>query len=339
MITHTRRCGPLAVAVVAESAALADKVLDTLDLYNVDWARVAGGDADRECAVTVRVAAGDARASMVAGSYLSCARMNADMVDDGLYATCASGASATYDRRRAEWSFHVAGDPAAAPPDDVEDLTNLLLTTGWREAGWVPLHAGVVLRDARCALLAAASGGGKTTLVTALIRRRWQTLGDDKVLVRLDANGEPRLAALVHNFNLHPGVRRWFPEVGDLERLPRYSIGTEKRKVHINDLWPGRTATTGVPTHIVQVNRPATGDGIRVTPLPRGEALGILLRQTVIPNEPRTARAILTTLAGTARHLAALRLDIGADAYADANALAGLEEALRETAGKTESGT
>ncbi len=75
---------------------------------------------------------------------------------------------------------------------EIEDLLSLVLTTGWRRAGWVPLHGGGLVRDGRGLLCVATSGGGKTTFTVSLIRRGWRALGDDKVLLATAA-GAPRV--------------------------------------------------------------------------------------------------------------------------------------------------
>ena len=68
---------------------------------------------------------------------------------------------------------------------DIESLLSLVLTEGWRAEGWIPLHAAAVVRFDTCALICAESGGGKTSLTAALVREGWQTLGDDKLLLRI----------------------------------------------------------------------------------------------------------------------------------------------------------
>ena len=91
-------------------------------------------------------------------------------------------------------------------------------------------------------------------MTAAFVRRGWRTLGDDKLLARLDADGSVRVAALLHTFNLHPSTRTWFPEVGDLERLPTYSAWTEKRKVAVSSIWDAATADVGVPNRVVALD-------------------------------------------------------------------------------------
>lgn len=340
-------CGPLDVGVAAATPTLRAKIAETLELYNVAWG------APRR-AVRLDARADDVDVALGAGAYLACQRMHVDRDDAGrLVATARSGATCIGDGDGTAWTMVVPRREADLwVLTDVEHLLSLVLTTGWRAAGWVPLHAGTIARADRCAIVCAESGGGKTTLTAALVRQGWQTLGDDKLLLRVvdaaahAASGARRataghasggavaaaqaeLRALVHTFNLHPRTRAWFPEVGDLERLPRYSEWTEKRKVRPQAVWPGATRAAARPTHLVELHRAARGAApVRVAPLAPGAVLATLLRQTVIPSEPAVARAILGTVAAAARALAGLRVEVADDAYADPACLTPLVEAI-----------
>src|SRR5262249_42615700 len=48
------------------------------------------------------------------------------------------------------------------------------------------IHAGIIERDGRAAILAAPPGSGKSTLTAALINRGWRLLSDELTLIRLD---------------------------------------------------------------------------------------------------------------------------------------------------------
>jgi len=323
MSDHVFHCGPVSIAVHAPSAPLYRKVAEQLGLYTVPWE-------PPYLAIHLLVRDITEPAEDRAGDYLQCVRMRVDATAAGLRATCESGAAAAYTAASRSWCIGVPPRAdGAAVPDDVEDLIGLVLATAWREAGWVPLHAGAVVRKGCCALLTAPSGGGKTTLTAAFVRRGWQTLGDDKLLVRVGADAVPEARALVHHCNLHPLTRRWFPEVGDLERLPRYSASTEKRKVHIDDIWPARTLTRGRPTHVVHIAASADARRLSATRLDATEILATLLRSTVIPNQPAPARPLLVTLAAVAKQLDGWRVDVGPDAYAEPDCLEPIEAVLR----------
>ena len=323
----TFACGPLEVRVEAADADLLAKVAETLCLYDVRWKRPGR-------AVDVDVSWVTTPAALGPGRFLTCAHMTVDAVADGLQATTRSGAAAAgiFAPAGEQWSVEVPAELAGTSRldefDEVEDLIELVLTTGWRRDGWVPVHAAAIARGERCALLCAPSGGGKSTLTTALVRRGWQALGDDKVLLRSGSGDRPCLAALLHTFNLDPSVRTWIPEVGDLERLARYSAWTNKRKLRLADVWPGAVVSEGSPTHLVVIHRTPVGDRAHVEHLAPAEVFATLLRQTVVPGDRRTAAPVLQTVAAAARRLEGLRAHMPDAVFGDGPALDALEAAL-----------
>ncbi len=323
MVDGLYRCGPLAVELHASDSALRAKVAETLNLYTVRWPGIATH-------IRLEIRGSQEPGSMATGRYLTCGRMNVDTTPSGFAATCHSGTSCRSDASRKNWIIEVPKETRTGEtvPLDIEDLISLVLTTGWRDLRWIPLHAGCVVKDSTCAMLCATSGGGKTTLTAALIRRGWKTLGDDKLLLRLDEGGSPVLWSLINNFNLHPSVRQWFPEVGDLTVLPRYSAMTEKRKVRVEDIWPEAMLEKARPTHLIEIDRRSDVDGVTVEGLDDRGLLSVILRQTVIPNEPEVAREILTALMATAPRLRGARLSLGEGAYHDDQCLSALEDVL-----------
>ncbi len=324
MLNSVAFCGPLRVSVDADSPVLHDKVVESLVLYDRRWPST-------EHRVEIRIAARDvAPVEPAAGTFLRCARINVDVAEAGLRATTLCGAHSRVWQRAGEdrWQIDVPPELLAnSNLEDVEELVILALTTGWRNAGWVPLHAAAVTDGSRCAIICAPSGGGKSTLSAAFIRRGWRAVGDDKLLLRV-VDGRPELAALQRTFNLHPATREWFPEVGDLERLPRYSTWTLKRKVKIESIWPEPAADGAHPTHLLRVRRTPEPGGIALTPLAGGDTLRTLLRQVAMPTERSTASRILSAIAPTARGLRGFDVVVGEDAYRAPDALDPVLEAL-----------
>lgn len=313
-------CGPLEVRVHARGALLA-KFAETLRLYDLRW---------EEPLVTIDVFAERATAepARAGGSTLQCSRMNVDVSNEGVYASTRSGACAKQSAGDSAWHVEVPDALIEAGAlEELEDIVSLVLTEGWRAAGWVPIHGAAVARDGRCAIVCAATGGGKTTLTASLVRAGWRTLGDDKLLLRM-RDGEPELAALLHTFNLHPRTHEWFPEVGSLEHLPRYSAWTEKRKVRAKTIWPEMGALRARPTRLVLLERSAEHSEIRTTSLQRTDVFETLLRQIVIPRDPRRAAPIVKTAAATCSRISGVRLEIGTDAYADPRSGAAIERAV-----------
>lgn len=316
------RCGPLDVEVVGPDCAETERAGLTLDIYTAAWN---GGD----LFYRISFESGDPCEGMLAGTWLQTGRMHVDQTPEGMHATCQSGLKAFFDRSAGRWDITLPPGPVDIwRLTDVEHLLSLALTTGWRTLGWVPVHAGTVVRDGVCAMLCAASGGGKTTFTTALLRRGWDSLGDDKLLLRCCAGGRPELRALVHSLNLFPHSVRWFPELDGITDLPAYSVWTDKRRVPMEWLRPDSALMQGEPTHIVRVTRSEGGRGIRISDLSAHETLDLLLRQTVIPSDRILAGQIMGTVTRTAQCVRGLAVQVGDDAYDHPDYLDAFEEAV-----------
>ncbi len=314
------QCGPLQLSVFSDSAPLIEKAYETLGLYNVQWPDIRNH-------ITAYLYDDLQITQSLSGTYLLTRRMLVDRTSTGLAVACESGATAAYVETEETWHLHIPS-PTGRGLEDIEDLLGLILTTGWRRLGWVPLHAGGVIHNRSCAILCAPSGGGKSTLTTALLSRGWDTLGDDKLLLAFQENSGPILSSLLLNFNLHPHTEEWFPEVGDLQRLPPYSYWTPKRRVNINAIWPMNGRLQAQPTHLVLLIRQPENGGFRLQEIDKKKLLPLLLQQTVIPKDPRQAGKILATVARTASQLQGWALHIGEDAYRDPNQLEILEKVL-----------
>jgi len=313
-------CGPLSIQVDGNNAEMCRRIEDTLGLYNVAW--------DSMCAsINIDIDTSEESADLGAGSYLTCARMHVDREAHYLKATFKSGAAAVSEHNG--WHLRVPrnGDEFWTLVD-LESFVTLVLTEGWRACGWVPVHAAAIVRDKTCAMVCAESGGGKTSLTSAMLSRGWQTLGDDKLLLRIDASGRAELRALVHTFNMHPRTGGWFPEVGDVTELPSYSVFTDKRKIHPDSIWQGATLDAARPTHIVKLLRGESEGSIRARQLSSAETLSTLLHQTVIPSEAAAAKPIVATIARTAASLRGIELEVGNNAYANEEAISMIEGAL-----------
>jgi len=320
--SDTYFCGPLSVTVDASSVVLREKVLETLRLYDRVWATY-----DRHVAIRITERANSAVPA--SGTFLRCARMDVDASERGLHASTVGGASARLLRSGTNelWDLEIPQMLLDTSLEDVEELVILALTSGWRSAGWVPVHTAAVTRGEKCVMICAPSGGGKSTLTAAFVRRGWHALGDDKVLLRVK-DGVSQIAALQRTFNLHPKTRSWFPEVGDLEALPIYSTWTPKRKVKIESIWSDPTADLATPTHLFRIRRSGVTGPMSVEPLTASETLSTLLRQVAIPAHRTTANAILACAVPTAQRTRGFEVVIGEDVYERSDALDTLEEAI-----------
>jgi hypothetical protein len=319
----TRRCGPVAVAVSSLDEALCDVANAALDLCGRRWPETA-----RSASIELRRQDNELRSS---GRFLSCARMRVDRLDRTFTASTQSGmvARGTIGDATDRWEIHVPVGLDFGEPEigDVEDLVGLACTIAWRSAGWIPVHAGAVARGEKCAILCAPSGGGKSTLTTALLHEGWSTLGDDKLLLRCGDDG-PVVAALLETFNLHPRTSAWFGGLEDIESLPRYSAWTEKRRVTIESISKDAARFTMKPTHVVRLMRDGSPGSITAEPMPPADVLPTLLKQVVIPHDAEAARHILRVVSTTAASLRGLVLHVGDDAYASAGWANAIDEAL-----------
>jgi len=309
MFQYQFHCGPIVVTLISDNQTLLDKVAVSLGQYNAMWQSSAKN-------ITITFSLHNGAVTAAAGNFMTCARMNVDISPLGLYASTMAGACCEYNESKGLWAVSL---PSSLLNEDLgdllEDFINLALTTSWRELGWVPVHAASIIKDNCCVLLCASSGGGKTSLTASLIRKGWKTLGDDKLLIRIDEDKKPFAGALVHHFNLHPRSSDWFPEVGDLSLLPAYSRWTDKRKVTISSIWPNKAVINCMPTHLGEVVRRSDIQGIEIHPLTKEKILPILLKQTVLPNDRSVAGKIVSTIASVAQKLKGFRIEIGDNAY------------------------
>ncbi len=326
-MSKTYYCGPLEVITETDHPVLEAKVEETLNLYNVRWNKP-------PLSILLKIYYTDSPGKKLQGSYLESNRMWVDMVEGGLHVYFLSGGHGKYISAENAWIVHIP-EPESRGLVDIEDLMGLVLTTGWRKLGWAPMHAGAIATESRCMILCAESGGGKSTLSAAMLHSGWGSLGDDKLLLRIGEGGEPELRALMHNFNLHPQTSQWFPEVGELERLPEYSVWTPKRRVPIDSIWPDQVLYEARPTHLAKVSRDVSITGFKLAQLNEEEVLDLLLRQTVIPKDRTTAGRILATLTRVSQKISGVLIEIGEDAYSDSNGLAELDSQLRQPAFRT----
>jgi hypothetical protein len=318
--------GPLRVEIEATLPAFERRIDEQLRVFESRWDAIS-------YEVCLRVRPCSTLAVPAVGTYLQCSRMMVDRDGPTLYATTRSGASARLQRTwpgGEAWTIDFPAQYLDTPElDELEDLVGLALVTGWRAAGWLPVHGGGVTTNGRCAILCAMSGGGKSTLTAALVRHGWHTLGDDKLLLRANGNGSAEIGALLHTMNLHPQTREWFGEVGDLERLPLYSAWTVKRKVRVEDVWPGRTIDRAHPTHVLRVRRDGLPGPIRVSPLSDEDVFRTLIGQIAIPNDRKVAATAMRAVSTVVRSgLRGLDVVVGEHAYKYPDPLAALDEAL-----------
>jgi hypothetical protein len=315
--------GPLDLRITAADERLMDVMATSFAVYDLAWTLTPLKLVGLECQLV-----DDAVVPAARGEYLVAARMWVDKTPTGMRATTEHGAAieGEFSDDGERWRMAVPRDVTnRGIAWEIEDLLSLVLTTGWRRAGWVPLHAAGLTDRQRGVVVCATGGGGKTTFTMAMVRAGWKSLGDDKLLLRTDGS-EPLIGALKHTMNVDPAVAAWFPEVGDLRGLPEYSAWAIKRRVTLDSLWPGSAAAAMRPTTVVSLERRPGAGAFRSEPMDTAATLATLMRQTVIPTDPAEARWITSELAACARAAVGVRLTVGDDAYVNP---AGIAQVVR----------
>ena len=319
-------CGPVRLVLTFDDRSLRDALHGLLSQYDAPWSAPA---------TIVHVTVGNGTAprepAKPAGTYLRLHRLSVDWNGSRLLSLGNIGVWMEFDPAASRARIAVPVHPdTPALVEEIEQQFVLLLARSWAQEGWTPLHAGslVLPGETRCVLLCAPSGAGKTTFIAALLRRGWHTLGDDKILLRMEGR-EVVARALARRFHLHPSSSRWFPEAGDLDIWPRYSRWTDKRVVQIEKVWPGRLLDRAVPAAAVQLERSENGPALLIEPLDPINTLNTLLRQVAIPGDAGHARPLVACIAATAVRLPGALIKIGQDAFADPSTAERLDAELR----------
>lgn len=303
----SRDCGPLEVIVDGDNRDAIRVIASTLDLY-----RGFQSLQKRPIALHIRRATLTFAAS---GSYLTCGRMLVDREQRSCRASTRSGI-AVEQGRDGTWTVSVPDVHFDEPTiGDMEDILSLILTEEWREAGWDAMHAGcVVTPGGGGMLLCAASGGGKSTLTAALVRSGWKTLGDDKLLI---SRRSCEIYSLSRSFNLDPRTARWFSELTSIATLPRYSAWTDKRRVFVENVWPGSLVWSAEPAYVAKIVRDDSVQYWSLRRLTSRQLLSTLLAQVVVPADREVARAVIATISRLAASMKGIELRVGSRAYED----------------------
>ena len=321
--------GPLDVRVNADRVDVREPIARSLSLFDVSWPF----DGVQR-AVTLDIAVAAASPAALAADpalpvYLETGNLVVERTSSGIRATTRSGTviRGDFDADGERWSVTLAETSPRQRLLDLDDSLTLALSTGWRRAGWSPLHAAAVVRDGRGVIILAQGGGGKTSTALSLVSRGWFLVGDDKVLVGWDS-GRLLVAAVQHWLHLDPESARWLP---GLKAVPWDDLEPElgpKRRVQLQAIWPARGVTVAAPATVLVVERPAGARGVAVEEMGSQEVLLALLRQTAIPADPPLAAQIGATMAAVARSSRGWRVAVGHEALSEASAVDALEAVL-----------
>jgi len=171
------------------------------------------------------------------------------------------------------------------------------------------LHAGVVARDGAGIMLPGPPGSGKSSLTMALLRQGYRYLSDELAVVDvstgcLHAFPKP-LSLKAPSLFPHLGDRKhvWFgPEIGASKKARRGGRDYQPVwYVHPEDVRPDAVGES-VPIRFVIFPQYAAGAMPELQPLPRGQAVRGLLRNSVnFRRFGRDALYLLTRLAEQAQ--------------------------------------
>ncbi len=185
------------------------------------------------------------------------------------------------------------------------ECLGLFLTTRYRRA---VLHAAGLVDRGRGVLLTGHSGAGKSTLAFACLRAGFQLLAED--VVYLDETGSP-LQAWGAPWHLHllPDGERFFPELAAAPLVTQLN-GETKRRVEVNQRWPGAAVPTAPVTGVLLLSR-APGTASVLAP-----ADPAVLRSTLIGFQDQMGADYLAAMHTAADRLLAGRvatLAVGSD--------------------------
>jgi len=195
-------------------------------------------------------------------------------------------------------------DPLFVQEGFLECLAYFLVTRRRRAV----LHAAGLVDRGRGVLLTGASGAGKSTLAFACLRSGFQLLAED--VIYLDEGTRP-LQAWGAPWRLHllPDGERFFPELAAAPLVTQLN-GEIKRRVEVNQLWPGAAVPTASVTGVLLLQRaPGTASALAaVNPA--------LLRRTLIGFQDQMGADYLAAMHAAADRLLAGRaatLAVGSD--------------------------
>jgi hypothetical protein len=321
-------CGPVRLTITFADNDLHEALHALLSQYDAHWPPPMYG-------MNVAVRRGEPSIVMgdVSGAYFQSWLLRAERRGDRLISASKGGVGMELDLINDQAVILV---PARAVPshadwpsivEETEQQLILLLARAWAKAGWTPLHAGSLVPpgEARCVLVCAPSGVGKTTLIAALLRRGWRTLGDDKTLLQIESNGVTA-RALARRFHLHPSSAQWFPELGDFSACPRYSRWTDKRVVKVEPAWPDRLLESARPAAVVQLER--IDAGLEFQSIDHMETLYTLLRQVALPGDAEYARPLVKCIGWLASSVNSALLKVGHGIYDQGPVIDNLEQGL-----------
>jgi hypothetical protein len=198
-----------------------------------------------------------------------------------------------------------------------------------QDRGAPPLHAALVARRGRGALLVGEGGSGKTTASLACLLAGFDFLGDDYVSLLRDERGGYAGHGVYSSTHVDPLHLQRFPELYARAVFPSWE-GEDKAVVFLADV-VGQVAGCGRLARERPIDAlflPTVGSGpTRVEPATPGEA-GLRLVQGAIALAPHAGAVGVTELLELAGSVPAFRLELGSDLAEIPRAIAAALEGL-----------
>jgi hypothetical protein len=170
------------------------------------------------------------------------------------------------------------------------------------------VHAGAVGDHRGCALVAGASGSGKTTVALAGLSHGLLYIADDYLL--LDTAGEPTACSIYGVAKLDAGHERRFPELAADVRRPPAAEAEQKAVLDVARLMPD-SMRKSLPVRAVIVPR-VCGGRSQLRRVSAGAAMLALAPSTVL-QQPFGEGEVLGMLAEVVRATPCFALDVGDD--------------------------
>lgn len=199
-----------------------------------------------------------------------------------------------------------------------------------QDRGAPPLHAALVARDGRGALLVGAGGSGKTTASLACLLAGFDFLGDDYISLLRDDRGRFVGHGVYSSTHVDPVHLRRFPAL-HARAIPPSWAGEDKAVVFLRDV-VDRVAGCGRLARERAIDAlflpSVAGGATRVAPATAAEA-GLRLVQGGLALAPHAGASGMAELFELAAAVPAFRLDLGSDLAAIPRAIGAALDALR----------
>lgn len=162
----------------------------------------------------------------------------------------------------------MASDQASVQFIFVEGISLALLAT---TRNFIGVHAACVVKDGVSFILMGQSGSGKSTLAYACVRRGFQLLAEDGLMIKCESVGA-ELWGMPWKLHLLPDAQRFFPELAGEQ--PKLQVNGEwKLEVNPEVYHPGSVATHARLGPVIFLERGSRPGKTVLSQVPREDAL------------------------------------------------------------------